>query len=311
MAVAQTPSSATGNTASPSQQPDVWHVKRLLEWTTAFFERKQVDSPRLSAEMLLAHVLELQRIELYTNFDRPLSPGELKQYRELVQRAANQEPVRYLTGTAPFYGLDFKVSAAVLIPRPDTETLVETVLHHQKLATDDAALASPRIADLCTGSGCIAIALAKHLTEAQIVAVEIDEAAADVAKQNAADLGVEDRVDVRLGDLLKPLAGEPPFTIITANPPYIPSAAIDQLDRNVRDYEPRLALDGGDDGLDLHRRLLADTPRHLVEGGRLYVEMQFDQGPALLDLAKQSGHWSDVQILKDLAGRDRVLMARR
>lgn len=292
-------------------QADVWTVGRLLEWTQAFFNRKQVDSPRLSAEMLLAHVLGVQRIKLYTSFDQPLSPTELAGFRDLVRRAGEQEPVRYLTGTAPFYGLDFKVTPAVLIPRPDTETLVETALHHLRLSSDTGLEQPLRIADLCTGSGCIGLALAKQLPGASVVATELSDEAAEVARDNAELLGLSDRFEVRFGDLAEPLAGEPPFDLIVSNPPYIPTGDMAGLDRNVRDYEPHLALDGGDDGLDLIRRILRDVPRHLVPGGRLYLEMQFDQGPAASKLASEQGDWTDVQVLRDLGGRERVLTARK
>ena len=305
------PSAPAPSSASTSAAEPPWTVKRLLEWTGEFFKRKDVDSPRLSAEMLLAHVLELQRIALYTNYDRPLTPTELASFRDLVKRAGEHEPVRYLVGVAPFYGLDFKVTPAVLIPRPDTETIVETALHQLRLASDTGLEQSLRIADVCTGSGCIGLALAHQLRAATVVAVDLSEAAAAVARENAERLKLADRFDVRVGDLLEPLAGEPPFDLIVSNPPYIPSAAISTLDRNVRDYEPHLALDGGDDGLDLIRRLLTGAARHLVAGGRLYVEMQFDQAAAAMELARAAGGWTDLQILRDLGGRERALFARK
>lgn len=293
-----------------TSRQDAWTVRRLLEWTSGFFERKRVDSPRLAAELLLAHVLRLPRIQLYVLHDRLLSPLELSAYRELVKRAGDHEPVQYLTGGAHFFGMELAVTPDVLIPRADTETLVEAVLHHLKLATDTGTEQSLRIADLCTGSGAIAIALARHLPNARVIATEISEAAATLARNNAQRIGVGGQVEVRTGDLFAPLGGEAPFNVITANPPYIPSDDLRKLDRNVRDYEPRAALDGGPDGLDFHRRLLADAPRHLMPGGRLFVEMQFDQWPALRALAEAGGHWRDVQVLRDFAGHERVMFAR-
>lgn len=302
---------ADSNAGMESARADVWTVRRLLEWTSGFFARKQVDSPRLCAELLLAHVLRLGRIQLYVKHDHELSPLELGVFRDLVKRCAEHEPVQYLTGTAHFFGLELSVTPAVLIPRADTETLVEAVLRHLKLATDTGLEQTLRVADLCTGSGAIALALAKHLPNARVIATDVSEEAAEVARENARRLGLGDQVEVRVGELFAPLAGEAPFHLITANPPYIPTGALARLDRNVREHEPRVALDGGADGLDLHRRLLAEAPSHLMPAGRLFVEMQFDQGPALRDLAEASGRWRDVQTLRDFAGHERVLFARR
>lgn len=304
-------STSDSNAGMESSREDVWTVRRLLEWTSGFFARKQVDSPRLCAELLLAHVLRVGRIQLYVKHDQELSPLELGAFRDLVKRAGEHEPVQYLTGTAHFFGMELAVTPAVLIPRADTETLVEAVLRHLKLATDTGVEQALRLADLCTGSGAIALALARHLPNARVIATDISEAAAEVARANAQRLGLDDQVEVRVGELVAPLAGEAPVHVITANPPYIPTGELARLDRNVREFEPRLALDGGADGLDFHRRLLAEAPDHLMPAGRLFVEMQFDQAAALRDLAEASGRWRDVQTLRDFAGHDRVLFARR
>ena len=292
-----------------SGRQQVWTVRRLIEWTSGFLERKGVDSPRLAAELLLAHILQMPRIQLYLTHDRQLSPIELSAYRELVRRAGEHDPVQYLTGTAHFFGMELKVTPAVLIPRPDTETLVEAVLHHLKLATDTGTEQPLRVADICTGSGAIALALAKHLPNAKVIATDISEAAAEVARQNARQLDLD--VDVRVGDLFTPLEGEAPFDIITSNPPYIPTGELTKLDRNVRDYEPRLSLDGGPDGLGFHHRLLQEAPRRLRPGGRMFVEMQFDQAEVLRAVASAAGDWRDVQVLRDFAGHERVLLAQR
>lgn len=294
----------------PSAGAEVWTVGRILEWTAAFFARKNVDSPRLAAELLLAHVLRMPRIQLYVRHGRELGPAELAAFRDLVRRAGEHEPVQYLTGAAHFFGLELAVTPDVLIPRPDTETLVEAVLRHLKLASDTGTEQTLRIADLCTGSGAIALALATHLKNARVLATDLSEPAAAVARDNARRLGLADHVEVRVGDLFEPLGGEPPFHVITANPPYIPAAKLADLDRNVRDYEPRLALDGGEDGLAIHRRLLGEGAGHLMPGGRLFVEMQFDQGPALRAAAEAAGAWEDIQVLRDFSGHQRVLLAR-
>ena len=288
-----------------------WTVRRLLEWTTGFFTRKEVDAPRLSAELLLAHVLNVPRIKLYTDYERVLGDAQLTAFRALVQRASEHEPIAYLTGTAHFFNLEFEVNRDVLIPRPDTETLVENVL---QLARNTAGFESPRVLDLCTGSGCIAAAIAHHLKSATVIATDVSEQAVAVARRNVERLGLSDRVTVEQGDLFEPVAKLPdpqPFNLIVANPPYIPTSDIEKLDRNVRDYEPVAALDGGIDGLVLHRRIFEGAVERLVPGARVYVEIQFDQGPRVKEIAETHEEYEDVRILKDFAGHQRVLTARR
>jgi release factor glutamine methyltransferase len=288
-----------------------WTVRRLLEWTTGFFQKKNVDSPRLSAELLLAHVLDYPRIKLYTDYERELGDTQLKDFRNLVQRAGEQEPIAYLTGRAHFFSLEFEVGPGVLIPRPDTETLVESVIGY---ARSTPGLETPRILDLCTGSGCIAAALAKSLPAAVIVAADKSDRAAAVAGRNLERLGLADRVTVAVGDLfgsLADLVDVRPFDIITANPPYIPTNQIADLDRNVKDYEPLEALDGGIDGLTLHHRILREGLDRLTPGGRMYLEIQFDQADAAREAAAAVPGYDDVRILKDYGGNDRVLTVRK
>ena len=285
---------------------DVWDVRRLLDWTRGFFERKRLDSPRVMAELLIGHVLGLDRIRLYTSHDRPVAPAELARLRDLVRRAAGHEPVQYLVGAAHFYSLTLTVTPDVLIPRPETETLVEEALRHLKLA--GRSRGAVRVLDLCTGSGAIALALAKNLPAANVVATDVSDAAAAVARANAAALDLADRVEVRAGDLFDPVAGGPPFDVIAANPPYVPTGDLAGLDPNVRDHEPRLALDGGADGLDVVRRVVGQARQRLAEGGTLYVELQHDQGDRAADLARAAG-WREVRVARDLGGRDRVLVA--
>jgi release factor glutamine methyltransferase len=289
---------------------EAWTVRRLLEWTTPFFSRKEVDSPRLSAELLLAHVLNVPRIKLYTDYERVLGEPDLARYRELVQRAAEQEPIAYLTGIAHFFNLEFEVNRDVLIPRPDTETLVENVL---QLVRNQSGLEAPRILDLCTGSGCIAIALASRLKHATAIATDISPQAAAVARKNAQKLGVVDRVAVEEGDLYDALKGKvdvQPFDLIVANPPYIATSQLPALPRNVRDYEPLGALGGGLDGLVVHRKILVGAPDRLVSGGRVFLEIAFDQGGRALDMMSRLPAFDEVRLLKDYGGRDRVLTAK-
>jgi release factor glutamine methyltransferase len=288
-----------------------WTVRRLLEWTTGFFTRKEVDAPRLSAELLLAHVLNYPRIKLYTDYERPLEEKDLTRFRELVQRAGEHEPIAYLTGRAHFFNLEFEVIPAVLIPRPDTETLVENVLQFCRTASGFEA---PRVLDLCTGSGCIAAAIAHHLKNATVLASDLSEAAVAVARRNVERLGLSGRVTVEQGDLFEPLSRVPdprPFDLIVANPPYIPTGQIEKLDRNVRDYEPVAALDGGIDGLVIHRRIAAEAPQRLVPGGRLYLEIQFDQTDAVKGILESREELEDVRVLKDYGGNPRVVTARK
>ena len=288
-----------------------WTVRRILEWTTGFFTRKNVDPPRLSAELLLSHVLGIPRIKIYTDYERPLSEKELSTFRELVRRATEQEPIAYLTGRAHFFNLEFEVNRDVLIPRPDTETLVENVL---QFVRHQAGFESPRVLDLCTGSGCIAAAIGYHLKSSVVSATEISPKAAEVARRNVDRLGLKDRVLVEEGDLFEPLSrlvDAQPFHLIVSNPPYIPTAQIETLDRSVREYEPIQALDGGLDGLVVHRRILAEAPARLRTGGRVYLEIAFDQGELAQQVASEYDAFDDVRILKDFGGRDRVLTLRR
>jgi release factor glutamine methyltransferase len=291
--------------------PEAWTVRRILEWTTTYFTRKNVHAPRLSAELLLAHVLGAPRIRLYTDYERVLAEQQLAAMRALVQRAVEEEPIEYLTGRAHFFNLEFEVTRDVLIPRPDTETLVENVL---QLARNQAGFEAPRVLDLCTGSGCVAAAVAHRLKAATVVATDVSPAAVEVARRNVQRLGLGDRVVVEQGDLFAPLAAmadTQPFHLVVANPPYIATAKVRELDRSVREYEPMVALDGGPDGLNFHRRILEGAPPRLIPGGRVFLEIAFDQGDAAREVAAGYGQFDDVRVLKDYGGNDRVLTARR
>ena len=288
-----------------------WTVRRLLEWTGPFFQKKGIDSPRLCAELLLAHVLNQPRIKLYTDYERVVAPNDLAAFRDLVQRASQDEPVAYLTGKAHFFNLEFEVNRSVLIPRPDTETLVENVI---QLVRHQPGLEAPRVMDLCTGTGCIAAAIAHNIKDAVVLATDLSPEAIAVAKRNIDRLGLTGRVAVEQGDLFAPLdhlVDRQPFHIITANPPYIASTQIESLERSVRDYEPITALDGGLDGLAIHRRILTEAPRRLLSGGHLFLEIAFDQADSARQAISAHPEFTDVRVLKDHAGNDRVLTARR
>jgi release factor glutamine methyltransferase len=294
-----------------SQNDGPWTVRRTLEWTAAFFARKGLESPRLCAELLLAHVLGSPRIRLYMDYEKELADAQRSRLRELVGRAAEHEPIAYLTGKAHFFNMELEVTRDVLIPRPDTETLVENVV---QLVRKQLIVEAPRVLDLCAGSGCIAAAIARHLKNAVVIATEISPAAAAVARRNIARLGLEGRVTIEEGDLFDPLnklVDAAPFDLIVSNPPYIATGKLDELDRSVRDYEPRAALDGGMDGLALHRRILDQAGARLTPGGRVFLEIAFDQGPQACEAAQRHGVWEDIRVLKDNAGHDRVLSVTR
>ena len=236
---------------------------------------------------------------------------QLSTYRDLVRRAAEEEPVAYLTGRAHFFSLEFEVTRDVLIPRPDTETLVENII---QLLRKEPGLEKPRILDLCTGSGCIAAAIAHSIKDAVVTATDISPAAVTIAKKNLERLKLADRVIVEQGDLFAPLQNlvdRQPYHVIVANPPYIPTNQIPQLDRSVRDYEPLTALDGGPDGLAPHRRILSEAAPHLVPTGHIFLEIAFDQADLAKSIAAEHPDFKDARILKDHAGHDRVLTARR
>lgn len=286
--------------------PDTWTTGRLLTWTTAHLERKGIDSPRVAAEMLLAHVLGCRRLALYMDTARPASELERAAFRELVERAVNHEPVDYLVGQAPFFSMMFTVSPAVLIPRPSTETLVEHILQH---ARRTPGFGQPTILDIGTGSGAIAVTLARHLPRAHVIATDLSADALAIARDNAERHRVADRIEFRHGHLYEPLAGIRAHYLIS-NPPYIPDSEWDAVAPNVRDHEPTTALRGGPDGLDLIRPLIAGAPDHMEQPGQLVVEIASVQRDAVLTLATAAG-FTDPHILADHEALDRVLVASR
>ena len=283
------------------------------------FTRKDLDSPRIQAEMLLEHVLGCKRLSLYTDPDRPASPAERQALRDLVGRALKHEPVQYLVGEARFFGIDFKVDRRVLIPRPSTATIVEEVLQHHR-AAHPGALAKGEgrlIADICTGSGCLAISLLRHLPQARGVATDLSADALAVATANAQRLGVAERLDLVEGHLLDPLTEVPAargvdsIDYLVSNPPYIPDHEWEAVEPNVKDYEPHLALRGGRDGLDLIRPLMAEGPARVKPGGLMLVETAAGHVAEAADLAKANPLLADVRVLRDIDGLPRVVVGRR
>jgi release factor glutamine methyltransferase len=291
----------TTHTASTPNAGDSWTVGRVLAWVTEDFAARGLDTPRLEAELLLCHALGCNRIQLIIDRDRPLIPDELATYRGLVARRRNREPVAYLRGEREFFGHRFLVDRRVLVPRPDTETLVEVALER----TRDRNMFG-RLLDVCTGSGNVALSFAKQRPTWRVIATDVSPEAIEVASHNAVRLGLAWSVSFATGDLFAPVAAEPSFDLITANPPYIPTREIEELAADIRDHEPRLALDGGEDGLSVVRRLVEEAPRHLVAGGLLALEIGSDQGQAVRDLMLRSG-WGDVGVKQDLGQRDRIV----
>jgi release factor glutamine methyltransferase len=275
-----------------------WTTLAVLDWTTKRFTDAGIASPRLDAQVLLAHVLQCTRTQLYTGFDKPLGEGELAGYRELIKRRLAGEPVAYLVGETEFWGLPFYVDPSVLVPRPDTETVIEVA---RSLRPDRAAPC--RVLDLCTGSGVIAVSLAKELPAAHVIATEISEAAVALARRNAERNGVVDRVEVRHGDLWEPVAGER-FDLICSNPPYIASAVIATLSAEVK-REPLVALDGGGDGLRFYDRICAAARSYLEPGGALVVEHGYDQAEAVRERFVAAG-LERVTLVHDLGKNPRV-----
>lgn len=374
-----------------AEQP--WTIKRMLDWTVGYLGRKGDERPRLSAEWLISAVTGLSRVELYVNFDRPLDANELARMHVAVERRGKGEPLQYVTGEMPFRHIVVRCEEGVLIPRPETELLVDAALegvdaaiaagqvwtdvedrasaraaevssqeegagspagtpaqaadssaeahiegpedslHAAALAAlaaerllpsedeqaDEAVPArepvpaGPRVLDLCTGTGCIALSLAGERPGVFVVATDLSPKAVSLARRNRDSLGLTDAVDVIEGDLAEGVPAElmGSFSVLVSNPPYIPSAVVPVLPQEVADFEPRLALDGGPDGLDLFRRILDLAPRALAPGGRLCVELFEDSLEQAAALVRAQGGWSHVEVREDLTHRPRFLIALR
>lgn len=285
---------------------DSWTILKLLEWSTQYFQNKGIESPRLDAELLLAHSLGLSRVQLYMQFDRTLQETELQDFKLLLKRRSEREPLAYILGKKEFYSLEFEVNPAVLIPRPETELLVETALKHFSSSPSPLTLL-----DIGTGSGCIAITLAKHLPEAQIRAIDISESALAIARRNAEKHGVEKQIEFIQADFLSPhsslLTSQDKFDLILSNPPYIASDEISKLAPELQ-AEPLYALEGGKDGLDFYRVLVPWAFHHLKKEGVALFEIGFDQAESLEKLTTNAG-FQKTSILKDEAGHPRVVCA--
>lgn len=291
---------ASNDDSGDAAKNDVWSIRRVLTWAADDLKRRGNDGGRLDVELLLGRVLKLDRIGLIMQSERPLSAAELATFRELFKRRRLGEPVAYLLGEREFYGISLRVDARVLIPRPDSERLVEVALERTR-----ARSMSGNALDLCTGSGCVAIAFARQRPTWNVTASDISADALQLATENAHRTGAIRNLRLVHGSLFAAVGGQR-FDLITANPPYIATAELLTLPVDVRDFEPRLALDGGADGLDLVREIAAQAPSQLAAGGVLALEIGADQGPATLGILEAYGY-QELQLARDLGGRDRVV----
>lgn len=282
-----------------AQQQEKWDVLKILNWTKGYLAEKGVENPRLEAEWLLCEALSLDRIGLYLNFDKPLSAAELAAYKAMVVRRAKREPLQYILGTQEFMGLEFQVTPAVLIPRHDTEVLVSEAIKR--------AAGIKTLLDIGTGSGCVAIVLAKELPEIEVATVDISPEAIEVARGNAERNAAP--VHFFQGSLFEPFAGRR-FDMVVSNPPYIRKDELDTLQPEVRGFEPMSALDGGADGLDFYRAIVAGAPEHLNPGGWLLFEVGAGQAPDVLALLQQGGFAAETFAAPDPAGIERVVGGR-
>lgn len=277
---------------------EIWTILKILAWTKDYLLSKGVGNARLEAEWLLCAATGLERVGLYLQYDKPLNDGELAAYRVLVARRARREPLQHILGSQEFCGLDYEVTPDVLIPRYDTELLVSEALTRQPDAR--------AVLDIGTGSGCIAISLQKRLPRAAVTATDISEGALAVAARNAALHGAQ--VEFLSGALFVPVDGRS-FDLIVSNPPYIPTADIETLDLEVRDYDPRMALDGGGDGLEIYRSLIPAAVEYLNPGGWLLVEVGIGQADDVVALFRQTGRYGGPIVAVDPGGIERVVGA--
>jgi release factor glutamine methyltransferase len=274
----------------------------ILRGSTDYLTRAGVQSARLEAEILLAHVLGVGRLDLYLQFERPLTEPDLTELRSLLRRRVQGTPVAYLTGEREFFGLRFSVREGVLIPRPESELVVELAL--ARLAAKDGPTVA---ADVGTGSGCIGIAIAVRALSTRVDAVDISDTAVQVARSNAVQLGVSERVTVIQGSWGRPLKGRGPYHLIVSNPPYVSTAELADLEPGVRDFEPILALDASRDGLAPYRELLVELPELPAADATILLEVDPRRAGAVAKLASENWPSAELKLHRDLSGRDRVL----
>ena len=284
-----------------------WTIQKLLNWITDYFTDNNIDAPRLSAELLLSNTLAMQRIELYTNFDKTVPKEQLDRLHSLVKRAARSEPIAYIIGRTEFYSLQLDLTPDCLIPRPETELLVEKAIEFLRTRTG-----CQFVCDLCTGCGCIAVAIGVNFPDAQITATDISDAALGIAAENVEKHNLKNRVKLLCGDLFDPVISHldtKGFDLIVCNPPYVSAAEFEKLDKNIKDYEPKQALFAGHDGLDIYQRICEKADQFLKPDAALMIEIGYSQGQAVKDLLEQGGCFTEIKIEKDLRDNDRIVTA--
>lgn len=294
----------SGANADQWTESDPWTVLRLILWSADYLSQKGVESGRLDAEHLLAHVVGVGRLQLYLDFERPLTFGELDAFRPLLKRRAAREPLQYIIGHQPFRNLELKVAPGVLIPRPETEQLVERVLEWIRAASIDA----PTILDVGTGTGAIALSLATEAS-AIVTATDVSDAALGIARENRDAAGLGDLVAFHAGSLFEAVPRDADFDVIVSNPPYIPEVDEPTLEPEVRDWEPRHALFAGADGLDVIRGLVEGAARHLRSGGLLALEVGSGQARTVVSLLEAEAGYAAVRIERDHEGIERFVLA--
>ena len=286
-----------------TDKPSPWTTLNLVKWTAGYFRDHQVESARSEAEILLAHTLKTRRIDLYLNHDQPLCEDELKRFKSLIKRRVDGEPVAYITGTREFWSLALAVNPSVLIPRPETECLVEAVLPF----LDDQSGLPKRVLEMGVGSGAITIALAHEHPEHRYVAMDRSATAVQTARQNARTHKVDHRIDWFCGNWDAALVPDrQTFDLIVSNPPYIRSNDMNGLQPEIRNHEPRMALDGSGDGLRCIRHIIESAHRYLRTGGLIALEMGYDQKKDVQSIAGEAGQYGPPQMVKDYSGNDRV-----
>jgi release factor glutamine methyltransferase len=286
---------------------DTWTIQKLLNWITEYLSSKGTESPRLSAELLLSHVLSFKRIDLYTQFHKQVPKQQLDHLHNLVKRAGQHEPVAYLTGKTEFYSLELDITSDCMIPRPETELLVQRAIEFLRTRSG-----IQYICDLCTGSGCIAVAIAKNFPDARVTATDISAAALEVAARNVEKHQLKEQIKLLCGDLFEPIIQQldvSQFDLIVCNPPYVSTSEYEKLDKNVKDYEPEPALLAGVDGLDVYRKIIEKMDEFLKPCAALMLEIGYAQGPSVKDLLEQTGAFAKIKIEKDFHKNDRIIIA--
>ncbi len=289
------------------ERKPVWTIMEALNWTADYFKGHGIPTPRLDAEVLLAEVLGVERIALYTHFDQPLSEKERARYRALIKRRISGEPVSYIRNKKEFWSRTLFVDPRVLIPRPETETVVEVVKARLAHAAQSH---SPTILDVGCGSGALALALSSFI-RGRFFLVDVDPNALAVAKRNCAAYADEGPYYLLCGDLLTAFRSEPIFDVIVSNPPYVAREELDNLPDGIKNFEPVRALDGGEKGLEILKSLVSQSPARLKPGGLFATEIAPDQAETVASLLRDTGHYGDIQTATDLAGHPRVVSARR